>query len=1239
MALRRDRAQAGARHRRVVVAGQHLRVDPGTGGAVAAAGALVRRPLGGVRLERAPLRLGRPRRRDTTTSSPSALRMHEALARRAGTAIPARPGRPCTAGPTGWPGARSRTPTGASAPATARRLFRDLAARPTPGAACRARSCTSTCTANVLFAGTAPPAVIDFTPYWRPALLRRGGRCGRRARVGRRADRAGRPMVRPRRVAADAAPGAAVPAGGRAGAPAHLARPAGPAAVHGRTARPVPRLTAVTGADRPRRRGRRGGPVHSRRGPCGRGAPGPSDAGPPPCSPGAAGRQPVPGLHGQRTGRPQPGPARRRRVGRRQPPARRTASAAWASGVPDAQLISIAGHGRSHLDHRPGQHGVADRHVLQRQRRSGGERRAARARRRARRQAFVGQCECLVPSRARAASGSGRRRGPRGGVDRALGLGQTRPGRARRSTAPASRDSPARPGPRTHSRRPQPARPGRSSESGSGMPGCVRSARPVRGRPGATVAHHEHLHHRDLRRLERPQELVQQWRRERVSWYATTATSSACQLRIPGELSEPVARSRPRADPPGSPGPSGAAARTGRPAPGCRRGWNPSRREWRRASRSAPLTRVGVTSSVVVMARPCPKRGRAAAGSSRGCGRNRRLGTNRRPQWSGRRPLSAQDAMRALAIALQAHPAGLREHPLGAQPGSCSTARCGAGVPSARSTRCHGVRLVGQVRQHPAGQPRRRRARAGGDVAVGGHTARADAADLVENSLRQLHVHPSSQADRRRRVDRTSAFATGRASACGALSAVRDCIGDMVQATVTDGALPAPAVDARGSPAACWTPEQSAVVASRRRQAAGAGRPGHRQDADPGRGRRRADRDRGVPAESILVLTFSRRAAAELTDRITRRLGAHHHASRSCARCTPTPIRVLRGPGRPAGEPAPRLLAAGESDQMVRELLAGHREAGRHGWPESLRRRWRSTAFAAELRDLLLRAAERGVGPGRLAEWGRRRKRPEWVAAARFAREYQDVADLRQGTSGFGPALDQAELTTAALARARRRSGAGRRAGAASAGSSSTSTRTSTRPRRASSSCSVRRPTSWSSSAIRTSRSTASAAPIRGRCRISRPTGRFTSPPRTDCRPSSSARPAGIAALLPGPGAHRSLSRPIRRRTAPRRRPGSTPRWSVRCRPPPRRPLSSPMSCVARTCSTACRGRAWRCCPVAGRDGAGPDPGLPRRRRAGDRRLLCVRARRAARSCGCCSRSCAVDTGRRLSTAGPPSIC
>jgi len=172
--------------------------------------------------------------------------------------------------------------------------------------------------------------------------------------------------------------------------------------------------------------------------------------------------------------------------------------------------------------------------------------------------------------------------------------------------------------------------------------------------------------------------------------------------------------------------------------------------------------------------------------------------------------------------------------------------------------------------------------------------------------------------------------------------------------------------------------------------------------------------ERDVPPENILVLTFSRRAAAELTDRITRRL----------AITTREPLvrtlhayaySLLRRHAVQSGEPAPRLLAAGESDQMVRELLAGQVESARGSWPDGIRSALGSPAFAAELRELLLRTAELGITPTRLAELGRRRRRPEWQAAAKFAMEYQDVADLRQGSSGFGAALDQAELTLAAL--------------------------------------------------------------------------------------------------------------------------------------------------------------------------------------------------------------------------------
>ncbi|MET3803456.1 superfamily I DNA/RNA helicase [Nakamurella sp. UYEF19] len=170
----------------------------------------------------------------------------------------------------------------------------------------------------------------------------------------------------------------------------------------------------------------------------------------------------------------------------------------------------------------------------------------------------------------------------------------------------------------------------------------------------------------------------------------------------------------------------------------------------------------------------------------------------------------------------------------------------------------------------------------------------------------------------------------------------------------------------------------------------------------------------GVSPEEILVLTFSRRAAAELSGRISRRLRLttretmvrtlHSYA-----------YSVLRTQAAEAGEPSPRLLAAGESDQMVRDLLGGHVADGGGQWPDYLAGALSSQTFAGELREILLRAAGQGVPPARMVELGRRHKRQEWIAAGQFAREYQQVSDLRQGISGFGVALDQAELTAAAL--------------------------------------------------------------------------------------------------------------------------------------------------------------------------------------------------------------------------------
>nr|WP_241385904.1 ATP-dependent DNA helicase [Rhodococcus sp. CH91] len=184
----------------------------------------------------------------------------------------------------------------------------------------------------------------------------------------------------------------------------------------------------------------------------------------------------------------------------------------------------------------------------------------------------------------------------------------------------------------------------------------------------------------------------------------------------------------------------------------------------------------------------------------------------------------------------------------------------------------------------------------------------------------------------------------------------------------------------------------------------------------------------GADPESVLILTHSRRAATAVREAITAGLLALGDGA--VPRATREPLvrtvhsyafAVLRLQASAHGNPPPRLITGAEQDAVLRELLRGDIDDGAWMWPERLRPALGMTGFAVELRDLMLRANERGLGPEDLVELGERRDRPEWVAAGRFAERYEQVMLLRgavglEAPEATAPALDAAELVGAALA-------------------------------------------------------------------------------------------------------------------------------------------------------------------------------------------------------------------------------
>jgi len=168
----------------------------------------------------------------------------------------------------------------------------------------------------------------------------------------------------------------------------------------------------------------------------------------------------------------------------------------------------------------------------------------------------------------------------------------------------------------------------------------------------------------------------------------------------------------------------------------------------------------------------------------------------------------------------------------------------------------------------------------------------------------------------------------------------------------------------------------------------------------------------GLDPTEVLVLSATRRTAAAMRDAIALRLDRTTRGALARTASAVAYDLVRARTGR-----AVTLLTGAEHDQVIGELLEAQAiDGGGPEWPEALAPDVRALrGFRSELRDLMMRAVEQGLGAEELARLGGAARRPEWTAAATFLAEYAEVKEQLRPTQ-----FDSAELGAFAASIVRR---------------------------------------------------------------------------------------------------------------------------------------------------------------------------------------------------------------------------
>ncbi len=177
----------------------------------------------------------------------------------------------------------------------------------------------------------------------------------------------------------------------------------------------------------------------------------------------------------------------------------------------------------------------------------------------------------------------------------------------------------------------------------------------------------------------------------------------------------------------------------------------------------------------------------------------------------------------------------------------------------------------------------------------------------------------------------------------------------------------------------------------------------------------------GQSPDSILLLTYGRERAAEIRDAIVTRAGktAHEPLARTFHSLAYSIFKM-----RTTEQTRDLVLLSGaEQETFIAQLLQGDIAKGSIDWPvelhptpESLGNPLATQGFVRELRDLIMRANERGLNPKKLAERGKQLGEKYWPAAADFWHRYLGAMALQEMSSADSKLrIDPSEIINSAI--------------------------------------------------------------------------------------------------------------------------------------------------------------------------------------------------------------------------------